>query len=122
MESHELPTHLAVEDKILAGLTPRQILLLAIGIALAFSLWHRLVAWSVPDPLSIAAAAVVLGVALLVVHVRPDGRHLESWALAYLRYRSVAKVYIFGRTASVGAIGADLLDEVEDAPVGSTRL
>jgi len=38
---HELPTHLQVEDVLLAGLTARQLLRLMIGASLAYGLWDQ---------------------------------------------------------------------------------
>ena len=64
MRTHEVPTHLHVDDRILAGLTVRQALAVALGAACAYwlwehaavpvlarascPLWSRSVGWSVP--------------------------------------------------------------------------
>jgi hypothetical protein len=36
MDRHEIPTHLNVEDKAFAGLTMRQLMTVAIGLAVAY--------------------------------------------------------------------------------------
>ena len=42
---YELPTHLQVEDALIAGLTTRQLLRLVIGGTLAYGLWDQAVTW-----------------------------------------------------------------------------
>ena len=41
---YELPTHLQVEDQLIAGLTARQLLRLVIGGSLAYGVWDQ-AAW-----------------------------------------------------------------------------
>ena len=38
---YELPTHLQVEDQLVAGLTARQLLRLMLGASLAYSVWDQ---------------------------------------------------------------------------------
>ena len=42
LRRHEIPTHLDVEDRLVLGLTIRQILYLLIGGGLGYSLWEAL--------------------------------------------------------------------------------
>lgn len=92
MYRHEIPTHLNVEDKAFAGLTMRQLMTLAVGLALAYS-----VANDLPLPLALraAAGAVAVATALALVLIRPQGRPLEDWAFALARYWSVPRVAVW---------------------------
>ena len=96
MQRHEIPTHLEVEDKLFAGLTPRQLLLLIMGIGLGYSFWQRF-HQLLPLPLVALVAALPGLVSLALATVRPDDRALEHWLLAVLRYLSLPKVCVLGR-------------------------
>lgn len=91
-ERHEIPTHLNVADKAFGGLTMRQLLSAAIGLALAYGAASDL-------PLLLAGrlvvAAVVLVATLLLVLWRPAGRPLEDWVFVLLRYWAVPRVAVW---------------------------
>jgi hypothetical protein len=86
---HELPTHLAVEDRILAGLTMRQLMLLLGGLPGAYAGWVQ----SEALPLALRLALTTLGLALTLATAlwRPGGQDLMTWALLLLRYLSLPK-------------------------------
>jgi PrgI family protein len=81
---HELPTHLQVEDVLLAGLTARQLLRLMIGASLAYGLWDQAI--SLPIPIRAVLAAVLAAAGLLVALFQPGGRPLDQWVLAALLF------------------------------------
>jgi len=81
---HELPTHLQVEDVLLAGLTARQLLRLMIGASLAYGLWDQ--ATSLPIPIRAVLATVLAGAGVLVALFQPGGRPLDQWVLAALLF------------------------------------
>ena len=89
---HEIPTHLSVSDRAVLGLTMRQLLAAACGLALAHAAWADL---PLPPALRLAAAAPVLGATLLLVFCRPAGRPLEEWALVLLRYRFAPRAAVW---------------------------
>ncbi len=92
MERHEIPTHLNVADRAFLGLTMRQLLSAAIGLALAYGAESNL---PLPFALRLAAAAVVLlGTAVLVLW-RPAGRPAEEWAFVLLRYWATRRVAVW---------------------------
>lgn len=92
MERHEIPTHLDVADRAFLGLTIRQLLAAAIGLALAYGAANDL---PLPLALRIAAAlAVVLATAVLVLW-RPAGRPAEEWAFVLLRYWTTPHVAVW---------------------------
>ncbi len=80
---HEIPTHLSVPDRAWGGLTMRQLLTLAVGLALAYGVAGDLpLAGVVRLPL---AALVVAATALLVLW-RPAGRPAEDWLVVLLGF------------------------------------
>lgn len=87
--SHEIPTHLNVEDRIVFGLTARQALHLMSGLSGAYGLWTQWPDWPLPVRTALALASV-LG-ALLFAFWQPRGRPLEEWAFAALRYVTIPR-------------------------------
>ncbi|MCY4639485.1 MAG: PrgI family protein [Chloroflexi bacterium] len=92
MTRHEIPTHLDAPDRALLGLTMRQLLAAACGLALAYGALADL-----PLPLAarlVLAACVLLATAALVLW-RPAGRPLEEWAFVLLRYHAAPRVSVW---------------------------
>ncbi|MCY4639686.1 MAG: PrgI family protein [Chloroflexi bacterium] len=85
---HEIPTHLGVADRAVLGLTMRQLLSAACGLALAYAAAGDL---PLPLVLRLGAAALVLAATLPLVFWRPQGRPLEEWAFVLLRYRAAPR-------------------------------
>ena len=110
MQRYEIPTHLDVEDRLFAGLTPRQLLLLIMGLGLGYSVWQRL-HHVLPLPLVLTLAALPGVMSLALATLRPDGRPLEQWLLAILRYLSVPKVCLVER---IGQDSRDYLLSTQD--------
>jgi hypothetical protein len=81
---YELPTHLQVEDALIAGLTARQLLRLMIGASLAYGVWDQAV-W-LPPEVRLALATVLAVIAILFALLRPGGRPLDQWLLAGLLF------------------------------------
>ena len=113
MNKYEIPTHLHVEDKLLGGLTVRQVLYVSVGISLGYALWQHLQVLT-----HIGLAGVVLRVAICALPVvaslicgfaQPTGRPLEEWILAALRYAALPKVAVWRATTHLdyGADGED---------------
>jgi hypothetical protein len=92
MDRHEIPTHLSVEDKAFAGLTMRQLMTAAVGLALAYGAVSE-----PPFPLSLRliAAGLVLAAVALFALWRPAGRPLEDWAFVLLRYWSIPRIAVW---------------------------
>ena len=102
-QRHEIPTHLNIADKAFGGLTMRQLLSAAIGLALAYGAANDL-------PLLLAGrlvvtAAVLIGTLLLVLW-RPGGRAAEDWAFVLLRYWATPRVAVWRPRESPGPIRA----------------
>ena len=77
---YEIPTHLQVEDALIAGLTPRQLLRLVAGASMAYALWDQLALLPSAIHAGITAAAAILG--LLFALVQPGQRPLDQWVFA----------------------------------------
>jgi hypothetical protein len=90
---HEIPTHLNVEDKVLYGLSVRQVMYLTIGCAAGYALWNQWPELALVARLGLAAACVA--VAAAVALVRPYGRGLEEWAFVALHYLAVPKLSVW---------------------------
>lgn len=92
LDRHEIPTHLDVADRAFAGLTMRQLLSAAIGLALAYG-----AATDLPAPLAarLLLAAVVLAATLVLVCWRPHGRAAEDWVFVLLRFWASPRVAVW---------------------------
>ena len=77
---YELPTHLQVEDVLIAGLTARQLLRLMIGASLAYGVWDQ-AGWLAQD-VRLAVAVVLAVIGVLFALLQPGGRPLDQWLLA----------------------------------------
>src|SRR5262249_57318218 len=79
-QQHEIPTHLNVEDKVLFGLTVRQVLYLMVGCSIGYGLWGQTA--HLADVTRLALPVVIALVAITFALVRPAGRPLEEWLVA----------------------------------------
>jgi len=92
MDRHEIPTHLEVADRAFLGLTMRQLLLAAIGLALAYGALSDL---PVPIGVRVASAALVLVAVAVLVLWRPHGRAAEEWAFVLLRFWTAPRIAVW---------------------------
>jgi hypothetical protein len=81
---YELPTHLQVEDQLIAGLTARQLVRLMIGSSLSYGAWDQ-APW-LPEQVRLVLAGVLALVSVLFALLQPGGRALDQWLLAGLLY------------------------------------
>lgn len=98
MATHEIPTHLEVQDKLVFGLTARQALAIGLGLCLGYVIYQqthiRLLGygpWAVPLVMRISSGIFGAGLGVLVAFVRPLNRPLETWVLVYVRYATMPK-------------------------------
>ncbi len=95
---HEIPTHLAVEDRAFYGLSARQVTLLTVGCAGAYTAWNQ---WlGLPLVIRLALVVTCVAVTLILALVQPHGRSLDGWAFIALRYLSVPKRAVWRVTAT----------------------
>jgi hypothetical protein len=96
---HKVPTHMSLPDKVVFGLTARQLLLLLIGCSLGYNLWLHLgvlEALALPGQvlrivLALVPAVCAATLALISIADRP----LEVWFLVLVRYWQRPKLYIW---------------------------
>ena len=92
MQRHEIPTHLNIEDRAFAGLTMRQLMVVIIGLGLAYAAVSEL-------PLHVlvrlATGVAILGTTAAVSLWQPGGRSVEDWAFVLLRYIAVPRVAVW---------------------------
>ena len=97
--THKVPTHMSLPDKVVFGLTARQLLLLLIGCSLGYNLWLHLSALEVfallGQVLRIAITLIPAGVAAALALISIAGRPLEIWLLVLVRYWQRPHVYLW---------------------------
>jgi len=92
MQRHEVPTHLNIEDKAFAGLTMRQLMVVIIGLSVAYAAVSGM---HLPIPVRLATGAFVLAATATFSLWQPGGRSLEDWAFVLLRYVAVPRVVVW---------------------------
>lgn len=107
--SHKVPTHMSIPDKVVFGLTARQLLILLIGCSASYDLWLQLHAL---NPYTALGLIVRIGIALLPIAsatalalISVAGRPLEAWSLVLFRYWQRPQTYVWRsvRTRQPGA-------------------
>ncbi len=97
--THTVPTHMSLPDKVVFGLTARQLLLLLIGCSLGYNLWLHLgvfVAFALlGQVLRIGMALVPAGIAVALAFITVADRPLEVWLLVLVRYWQRPQVYLW---------------------------
>ena len=97
--THKVPTHMSLPDKVVFGLTARQLLLLLIGCSLGYNLWLHLgalEALALPGQvLRIVLTLIPAGVAAALALISVADRPLEVWLLVLIRYWQRPRVYLW---------------------------
>jgi hypothetical protein len=114
MQRHEIPTHLGVEDRAFLGLTMRQLMTAAVGLAVAYGAVTEL---PLPAPLQFAIAGVVMVAAGLLTLWQPAGRPLEAWAFVFLRYYATPRIAVWRPVSRTEAE-----DQQHEPPAAVVRL
>lgn len=97
--SHKVPTHMRLPDKVVFGLTARQLLILLIGGSASYDLWLQLhalnpfTALGLMVRVAIAVLPVALAAALALISVA--GRPLEIWLLVLFHYWQQPRTYVW---------------------------
>jgi hypothetical protein len=86
---HTIPTHLGVEDRLLLGVTARQLVRLLASASIAYSVWDQL-SWLPAAPRAALVTLVVAAGAALAL-VQPDGRPLAEWLFVAAAYTLTPK-------------------------------
>jgi PrgI family protein len=86
---YEVPTHLNVEDTLILGLTPRQLLRISVGASLAYFVWEQTSPLADGARVALTAAFVLFGV--LFGLCQPAGRPLDQWLLAAVLFSALPR-------------------------------
>jgi hypothetical protein len=100
MKREEFPTFLNESPTIIFGRTGRELLIITIGLGFGYLLWLRLgvfIAGNViiSDVVKGIFAVIILIGALIVAFMKVATRPLEEWALAWVFYIIIPKVYLY---------------------------
>ncbi len=97
--SHKVPTHMSIPDKVVFGLTARQLLILLIGCSASYDLWLQLHAL---NPYTALGLMVRVGIAVMpaaaataLALISVAGRPLEAWSLVLFRYWQRPQTYVW---------------------------
>ena len=97
--THKVPTHMSLPDKVVFGLTARQLLLLLIGCSLGYNLWLHLGALEalalIGQVLRIGMALIPTAIAAALALISVADRPLEVWLLVLVRYWQRPQVYLW---------------------------
>ncbi|GCE03478.1 PrgI family mobile element protein [Dictyobacter aurantiacus] len=100
MKKEEFPTFLNQKPAIIFGRTGRELLILAIGLALGYLSWLDISpsltgSQILTDAIKIIIAAILVAAAAVVAFIKIATRPLEEWALAWIFYSIIPKVFIY---------------------------
>jgi hypothetical protein len=106
MQAQKVPTHMGMPDRVILGLTPRQLLITLIGCSIGYDIWLHLSALQTIGIAGLIARLICsllpAGVSVSVALITIAGRPLEVWALVALRYQLRPKVYVWRRLRTTG--------------------
>jgi hypothetical protein len=100
MKKKEFPTYLNEQPSVVFGRNMRELMVIMIGMALAYAVWANLSAL-LPEPgigilfCKILCVGVVLIATLIVTFVKIASRPLEEWALVGLFYYATPKIFLY---------------------------
>lgn len=98
-QAHKVPTHMGMPDKIIFGLTAKQLLIVLIGCSIGYNIWtslYALMAYGLVGMiarllLALIPAGMVLSLGLITI----AGRPLDVWVLVSLRYLFQPRIYVW---------------------------
>ena len=97
--TYKVPTHMNLPDKVVFGLTARQLLLLLVGCSLGYNLWLHLgalEALALPGQvLRMALALVPAALSAVLALISVADRPLEVWFLVLVRYWQRPRIYVW---------------------------
>ena len=108
---YEIPTHLQVEDVLIAGLTPRQLVRLLAGASIAYGIWDQ--AMLLPLGARAVAAGLVALCALVMALFQPGGRPIDQWIFAAVFYALLPHRWIW-RTTEIDSGATEISEASTD--------
>ncbi len=100
MKKEEFPTFLNEQPTIIFGRTGRELLIIAIGLGMAYISWLRLGSVIHGNGLGtgivkVVISLIVVAIAATIAFVKVATRTLEEWGFIWLFYTIVPKTYIY---------------------------
>ncbi|GHO94370.1 hypothetical protein KSF_044180 [Reticulibacter mediterranei] len=106
MKKEEFPTFLNQRPAIVFGRTGRELIIITIGLTLGYLVWQNLTnslasSSILTNALKLIVAALFLAGALVVAFIKIATRPLEEWALVWVFYLFIPKVFIYMPTEEI---------------------
>src|SRR5262245_25609964 len=98
MKKEEFPTFLNEQPKVIFGRTARELLITVLGAAGSYTLWQsignlRTEGWWGPFCIIVCGLLFLSSIILPIINI--GTRPLEVWAMAWVSYMLIPKVYIY---------------------------
>ncbi len=98
MKKEEFPTFLNEQPTVVFGRTTRELLIIACGLTVAYTLWSNLNSL-LPSPwgmvVAIISIVITLIASLVIAMIPVASRSLEEWIVIWLFYLLEPKLYLF---------------------------
>src|SRR5690242_3204943 len=106
MKKEEFPTFLNQRPAIVFGRTGRELIIITIGLTVGYLVWQNISSSLTSSPPLTAAirliiAALFVAGALVVAFIKIATRPLEEWALVWVFYLFIPKVFIYMPTEEI---------------------
>jgi len=103
MKKEEFPTFLNEQPTIIFNRTGRELLIITIGLAVAYVVWGDLGHWIPGSSLALGIlkgliASIFALAGVIIAFIKVASRPLEEWAFIGLFYLLIPKVYIYMST------------------------
>jgi hypothetical protein len=100
MKKEEFPTFLNQRPAIVFGRTGRELIIITIGLSLGYLSWLHISSSLTSNPALTAAIKLIIGAicvagAAVVAFIKIATRPLEEWALVWVFYLFIPKVFIY---------------------------
>jgi PrgI family protein len=99
MQTHKVPIRMGTPDKIVLGLTAKQLLIVLIGCSIGYNIWihlYTLMAYGIVGMIArFVFALVPAGMIVSLALIKVAGRSLDVWVLVALRYLSLPRIYVW---------------------------
>jgi K+-transporting ATPase A subunit len=121
MKKEEFPTFLNQRPAIVFGRTGRELIIITIGLSLGYLAWLNISSSLTNSPALTAAikliiAALLLAVALVVAFIKIATRPLEEWAIVWVFYMVIPKVFIYMPAEEI------MVSETQDKEEGREKI
>jgi hypothetical protein len=123
MKKEEFPTFLNQRPAIVFGRTGRELIIITIGLSLGYLAWLNISSSLTSSPALTAAiklfvAALFVAGALVVAFIKIATRPLEEWALVWVFYLLIPKVFIYMPTEVIVLPGIQDKEEEQEKVQG----